>query len=188
MLEKALRYLSISTVFLIPNYQSPNKKSSLLSEKQRYSLLKKMIPHLPQVKEKPCVYKCIDFEIKKKKESFTIDTLNYLIHKDDNRQYILLIGSDNFFLFHTWKNYEAILKKVTLCIIRRDDYLISKYKRYISKYLHYQDLSSIVILGKDPVIKSSTQLKKDIKENKDIVDSVPELIYKELQKLRDIFQ
>jgi len=49
----------------------------------------------------------IEFELPK--PSYTIDTLAYLGEKHPNRDFVLIMGSDNIGSLHKWKNYEKIL-------------------------------------------------------------------------------
>ena len=59
--------------------------------------------------------------------SYTIDTLTYLKEKHPDKDFALIMGSDNLVTFHKWKNYEAILKYYSIYVYQRPDFPIGDY-------------------------------------------------------------
>ena len=58
-----------------------------------------------------------DFEVKRKKVSFTIETLKEMKRQYDNIEFI--IGYDNIFQFHTWKDPDKIFELVKIIVLKR---------------------------------------------------------------------
>ncbi|MXR11146.1 nicotinate-nucleotide adenylyltransferase [Mycoplasma hyopneumoniae] len=122
--QKAIEFLNLDKLFFVPNYINPLKKQkkNIIDPKFRYEMLK-----LVQI-EKTDV---CDFEIKAKKVSYTIDTINFFEKKYPNTKIFLIIGSDNLRNFKLWKNYKEILEKVQLVVFTRKNYPdLRQLKRY----------------------------------------------------------
>ena len=60
-----------------------------------------------------------DIEIKKQRQLFTYETLDYFSKEYKNKNIYLLIGSDNLKEFDKWKMYEYILKKYKIIVVNR---------------------------------------------------------------------
>ncbi|VEU61764.1 Probable nicotinate-nucleotide adenylyltransferase [Mesomycoplasma dispar] len=122
--KKAVDFLDLDKLFFVPNYISPLKKGAknIADAKFRYEMLK-----LVQIeKTEVC-----DFEIKARKISYTIDTVNYFAKKYPETKIFLIIGSDNLANFKFWKNYKEIIEKVQLVVFTRKNYPDFKHlKRY----------------------------------------------------------
>lgn len=60
-----------------------------------------------------------DIELKLPQPSYTIDTLTYLKEKFPDKEFVLLMGSDNLAGLHKWKNYEMILRDYEIYVYPR---------------------------------------------------------------------
>ena len=72
-----------------------------------------------------------DFEIKKRRISYTIDTLREFKKYYDEID--LIIGYDNIFHFHTWKEPDEILKLAKIVVLKRKS---SHPPQFEDKYYH----------------------------------------------------
>ena len=107
-----------------------------------------------------------DFEFRLPKPSFTWQTLKAMSEEYPNRQFVLIIGADNWQAFHLWYNYEEILKKYSLLIYPREGIDINE-----------ESLPKNVKLVKAQLYPiSSTQVRKNIKEGKSVSDLIPKSI------------
>ncbi|MXR22765.1 nicotinate-nucleotide adenylyltransferase [Mesomycoplasma flocculare] len=113
--QKAIEFLDLDKLFFVPNYLNPLKKraKNIADPDFRYEMLK-----LVQIEKT----EVSDFEIKAKKISYTIDTVNYFAKKYPESKLFLIIGSDNLRNFKLWKNYSQILEKVQLVVFARKNY------------------------------------------------------------------
>ena len=66
-----------------------------------------------------------DYEIKQKKPVYSIDTINMMCDTYNNNNIMLLLGSDQLFNLHTWKEYQQIVKMVDICVVKGYLYPIS---------------------------------------------------------------
>jgi nicotinate-nucleotide adenylyltransferase len=107
-----------------------------------------------------------DFEFRLPKPSFTWQTLKAMSEEYPNRQFVLIIGADNWQAFHLWYNYEEILKTYSLLIYPREGIDINE-----------ESLPKNVKLVKAQLYPiSSTQVRKNIKEGKSVSDLIPKCI------------
>ena len=58
------------------------------------------------------------------KPSYTVDTLTVLRDRFPDREFAIILGSDNLISFHKWKNPEEILRHHQLHIYARPDYVV----------------------------------------------------------------
>ena len=108
---------------------------------------------------------CADYELKNKKTNYTIDTIRFLEKQYPNSNWVLLIGSDNFFKFHTWKQYKDILNQATLFVVKRDSRSIKMYTGYADTYFINILHTGIIVLDNDPITISSTKIREKIDKN-----------------------
>ncbi|XBE78580.1 nicotinate-nucleotide adenylyltransferase [Mesomycoplasma ovipneumoniae] len=122
--KKAIDFLNLDMLFFVPNYINPlkNNKENNIDPAFRFEMLKLVQIEKTQV---------CDYEIKAKKISYTIETVNYFRQKYPDAKLFLIIGSDNLACFKKWKNYKEILEKVQLVVFNRKNYPdLGNVKRY----------------------------------------------------------
>jgi len=110
----------------------------------------------------------------------TLNTINYTyeilneLHKEyKNDKLYLIIGADNIPKFHLWKNISDILKNKVI-VLNRDDINIDEY---INKFKNKDNF--IVIKDFKKVDISSTQIRNNLDENKELLD---EKVYKYIKE------
>lgn len=69
--------------------------------------------------------KICDVELSMPEPSYTIDTLNTLRKRYQEREFLLLIGSDNWQVFDKWHRSEEILEKYKVIIYPRPGYAVN---------------------------------------------------------------
>ena len=85
----------------------------------------------------------------------------------------MIIGADNIPKFHLWKNISDILKNKVI-VLNRDDINIDEY---INKFKNKDNF--IVIKDFKKVDISSTQIRNNLDENKELLD---EKVYKYIKE------
>ncbi|MBA94499.1 MAG: nicotinate (nicotinamide) nucleotide adenylyltransferase [Rickettsiales bacterium] len=183
MLREVLASLKIDNVVLIPNFMCPNKMKPLFSGKKRLEMIRKIIKEDLQPMYENITFECSDYEINQQKICFTIDTLRMYKTKKQKDTFFLLMGSDNFFSFHLWKQYQDILKLVTVCVVRRDKTSTVHYQNYSNKYLSKLENKPVFIFGKMPIKISSSDIRQKIKHKLPIKTLVPKTIITYLNRL-----
>ena len=110
----------------------------------------------------------IEFELPK--PSYTIDTLTYLKEKHPNRDFVLIMGSDNIGSLHKWKNYEKILSDHEIYVYRRPNYEHGELGNHKSVTIFEAPLMNI----------SASYIRKCIKEGHSIEYLVSPKVFKYL--------
>ncbi|CAM9146282.1 nicotinate-nucleotide adenylyltransferase [Mycoplasma marinum] len=127
--KHAMSELNLDKLFFVPAYQSPFKsKVKYLDSKDRVAMLNLVKPENTEVSL---------FEINRKGTSYTIDTIKYFRKNFPNAELFLLIGTDNLYKLHKWKDVETIAQEAQICIFRRDgNFSKVNIKKYGAKLLN----------------------------------------------------
>ncbi len=131
----------LEKIIFIPAYISPHKQHAKASTAQhRLNMLKLALDEIP-------FFECSDFEIKQHTISYTIDTLREFKKYYDEID--LIIGYDNIFQFHTWKDPDEIFKLANVVVLKRKS---SHPIDYVDKYVelaHFVETRGIEISATD---------------------------------------
>jgi nicotinate-nucleotide adenylyltransferase len=147
-----VEYTDLDKVWFVVSPQNPFKeKQSLLADHHRLSLVRIAIEDDPR-------FWVTDIEFKMPKPSYTIDTLTYLEEKYPNKEFVLLVGSDQLPSFHKWKNPERVLQLYKMYVYARPGYKGGKYDNHTSVKIFHTPQMDI----------SSTFIRKSIAEGKDM--------------------
>ena len=113
-----------------------------------------------------------DVEIRRGGKSYTYDTLSEL-QRPDTRLF-LLCGTDMVLTFDTWYRFEDILKMCYPTYVRREDdpLLTNRIVAKIGEYYQKYGVMFRKILT-DPIDLSSTEIRRAVKQGRDISDMVP---------------
>lgn len=107
-------------VWLLISPQNPLKKQKdLLNENSRLRLAESALANDPKITAS-------DFEFHLPRPSYTWNTLCELSKAYPDREFILLIGADNWLIFNNWAHYEDIVKNYPILIYPREGYDINK--------------------------------------------------------------
>ena len=120
-----------------------------------------------------------DMEIRRGGVSYTVDTLREL--SAEGRR-LLLCGTDMVLTFDTWKDYGEILKLCYPVYIRRenDRMLDGMIVNKLSKYYTESGKMFRKLIG-DPILISSSDIRRRISSGKDISELVPPLVASYIQ-------
>jgi nicotinate-nucleotide adenylyltransferase len=101
----------LDKIIFIPSFISPHKTGlKSASPGKRLEMIKLSISGID-------FFEYSDFEIKRKSVSYTLDTLTEMKKKYDEIEFI--VGYDNIFQFHTWKNPDELLKLAKIVVLKR---------------------------------------------------------------------
>lgn len=145
-------YEEIDELWFIVSPLNPFKKSNeLLDENKRLELVKAAVADYPK-------FKASDVELTLPRPSYTIKTLDHLRANHPDREFILIIGSDNWNFFDKWMDHDRILQRYQVLIYPRRAFPIDRYS-----------LSSTVRAAKSPLLDiSSTFIREGLAEGKDL--------------------
>jgi nicotinate-nucleotide adenylyltransferase len=116
-LAQQLRELAgLDEVWLMVSPQNPLKhETELANDQQRLLLSRKALEGIKGVEAS-------DYEMKLPKPSYTWNTLRALEHDFPDRQFILLIGGDNWAHFERWWHWKDILRHFEVMVYPRDEH------------------------------------------------------------------
>jgi len=108
-----LEFTDLNEIWFVISPQNPFKtKQKLLLDYHRLELVSIAINDTPG-------FRASNIEFNLPKPSYTIDTLAYLYDKYPEKEFVLIMGSDNLVNFHKWKNFNEILRNHQIYIYPR---------------------------------------------------------------------
>lgn len=126
----------------------------LLDDRLRYEMASQAVKDLPHV----CAS---DYEFNLPKPSYTANTLRHLSADYPDREFLLVIGADNWVRFNNWKEADYIQGNYRTIVYPRQDCPIT-------------DVPQCVTILDCPMVNvSSTQIRNLVKEGKPIDEFVP---------------
>ncbi len=144
--EYARCEFSLDRIVFVPGYIPPHKRNRTLSEpRHRLEMVRLAVADHP-------AFAVSDFEIARRKVSYTIDTLLHFAQQYSltREQLFLIIGQDNLETFDQWKDPGRILETATLLAVDRPN-TGKKLPRVLDKAIIFRlnsplmDISSSVV-------------------------------------------
>ena len=160
-----LNHTDLDSVWLVVSPHNPLKqKKTLAKDYDRLHLVNLAIGDELNLKAS-------DIEFKLPHPSYTIDTMAYLEEKYPDKEFNLIMGGDNLYNFHKWKNYELLLKKYRILIYKRPEY-------ELPDLIDHEN----VVVAEAPLLNiSSSYIRQLLKEKKSIKYLVPDKVYEYLK-------
>ncbi|MDN3491751.1 nicotinate (nicotinamide) nucleotide adenylyltransferase [Winogradskyella bathintestinalis] len=159
----------LDQVWFVVTPLSPfKKKSSLLNNYHRLEMVHLATKEYDKLRPS-------DIEFGLKQPNYTIDTLTYLLEKHPEYEFALIMGEDNLKSFHKWKNYELILENHNIYVYPR----ISKG----SIDTRFNDHPKIIKVDAPIMEISSTFIRKEIKDGKNVRPILPENVWQFLDEM-----
>lgn len=157
----------LDELWFVVSPQNPLKsKKSLLHEHDRYDMVELAIRNYPKMRVS-------DVEFSMPRPSYTIDTLIYLREKYPGYDFILIMGEDNLMSLPKWKNYKTLLKNHRIIVYPR------VFELGREAILH-ENITKI----NAPIIElSATEIRKMIKENKNVQPMLPSGVFEYIDKM-----
>ncbi|MBR4016191.1 MAG: nicotinate (nicotinamide) nucleotide adenylyltransferase, partial [Oscillospiraceae bacterium] len=150
--QYAIDALRLKQLLLIPSYIAPHKvlpANSPTPEQRR---------EMVQIAAKESMQVC-DMELRRGGTSYTYETLETLAQQYPANELVLLMGTDMFLSFLTWKEPMRILQKASIGVMYRGD--PGEMEQIESKKAELENMGATVYLVKNPVTAiSSTQLRR----------------------------
>tara|TARA_B100000214_G_scaffold187080_1_gene134946 strand:+ start:203 stop:739 length:537 start_codon:yes stop_codon:yes gene_type:complete len=111
---RSIKKLKLDKIYWIIAKKNPFKKKPFFKLNERIRKSKRLAKNNKKIEVK--------FLDKIVKSSRTINILKYLIKKNKNSKFYVIIGSDNLINFHKWKEHEKILNLSKLVVFSRYGY------------------------------------------------------------------
>ena len=147
-----LENTDMDQVWFVVSPQNPLKdRKTLLTDHHRLQMVKIAI-------DDNFKFRACDEEFHLPKPSYTTLTLAHLSEKYPNKEFCLIMGSDNLCTIDKWKNYQQILDNYKIFVYPRPEYLNSEWEKH-----------KIVTIVEAPMMSfSASYVRNAIKEGKSV--------------------
>ena len=151
---QAYRVLNLDKLLLIPDSIAPHKAfpEGSPTPEQRYEMIRLAAEGCRGLE-------ISDLELRRPGISYTYETVEQLQKEYPGDRLVLIMGSDMFLSFETWKNYGQLLKSVQLAVLCRGD-RGEKEKLEPQKEKLQKMGADIVLVNNEIFPISSTQLRR----------------------------
>jgi nicotinate-nucleotide adenylyltransferase len=150
----------LDKIIFIPAFISPHKSDvKTSSAEHRLNMIKIATGDIP-------FFECSDIEIRRDGISYTVDTLRELKKSYDDLEFI--IGYDNIFKFHDWKDPDEIFKLSKIIVLRRKSSLPPPFEDKYSREAIFVQTRGIEI--------SATDIRERVKKGMPIHFLVPQKV------------
>jgi nicotinate-nucleotide adenylyltransferase len=158
--------------FVVSPHNPLKKKETLLADHHRFYMSQLAIGDNDRLKAS-------DIEFKMPVPSYTIDTLTYLKEKYQKNEFCLVMGEDNLFTLHKWKNAADLVSKYPIYVYPR------AYSKRPASLLFDRILSAADIHKVNaPLMEiSGTFIREGIKKGKDMSYFLPEPVWKYIKEM-----
>jgi len=157
--EAVREHLHLERVLFVPSAAPPHRTDvGRATAEARLAMTRLAVQGNP-------AFEVSDVEIQRPGRSYTIDTLTALEVIHAGAKLHLLIGSDNFAEFHTWKSPREILAKCDLIVFPRPDFPVNDVRNEFSRAARFVNVPQIGI--------SASEIRRRVKMGKSIRYMVP---------------
>jgi len=163
---EALDILHLDKILFMPAGNPPNKINKKITDAHiRYDLVKKAIEDESQ-------FEISDYEINKKENSYTYETVEFFSKYQSNIEWYFLIGGDSLMDLENWKNVERILNSCKLVVYSRSGFRVEEVLEKKSR-IEKKFNNKIIFLDMPIIDISSTDIRKNIKKGINVDYSLP---------------
>ncbi|NVK53597.1 MAG: nicotinate-nucleotide adenylyltransferase [Flavobacteriaceae bacterium] len=164
-----VEHSDLDEVWLVVTPHNPfKKKSTLLDNNHRFELVYRATEEYSKIKP-------TDIEFNLPQPNYTVHTLAHISEKYPQHRFSLIMGEDNLKSFHKWKNYEVILAHHHIYVYPRISEGNTETRFNKHPKIHLTDAPIIQI--------SSTQIRKGIKEQKNVQPLLPKAVWKYIDEM-----
>lgn len=166
-------FAGIDQVWFIVSPHNPlKKKETLLADHQRLYMAQLAIGDNDKLKAS-------DVEFKLPVPSYTIDTLAHLTEKYPKNKFCLIMGEDNLYTLHKWKNIRELIKNFSVCVYPRPGSL-KPPSSLLDQVLSGADIHHV----NAPLMEiSGTFIRDSIKKGKDVSFLLPPQVWKYIKEM-----
>lgn len=161
-------YKNVEKVIFVP-VSEKYEKEGLLNNKYRYEMLK-------CVCDKNEKFEVSDIELRKERQPFTIETLERIQEKYQDKTIWFTTGSDNLKELNTWEKSAELVKKFKVLVLERDDDCLEEIINN-NKFLKENENSFIKVKNNIRSSLSSSFVREKIREGKSIRYFTPDEVY-----------
>jgi nicotinate-nucleotide adenylyltransferase len=158
--------------FVVSPHNPLKKKETLLADFQRLYMAQLAIGDNERLRAS-------DIEFKLALPSYTIDTMTFLQEKHRDNEFCLVMGEDNLYTLHKWKNAEELVKKYQIYYYPRPDIV----KPSSPLLEHILSIARIHRADAPQMDISGTFIRNGIKHGKDMSYFLPPAVWKYIKEM-----
>lgn len=166
-------FTGIDQVWFVVSPHNPlKKKESLLADHHRLYMTQIAIGDNDKMR-------VTDIELKLPVPSYTIDTLTYLKEKHMGNEFSLIMGEDNLYTLHKWKNAEELVKNHPVYVYPRPE-IVKPSSTLLDQIMSKAEIHRI----KAPLMEiSGTFIRDGIKSGKDMSYFLAPAVWKYIKEM-----
>lgn len=160
----------VEELWFLVSPQNPFKKQAtdLLDDRKRLELAQAAVQEYPQLK-------VCDLEFHLPRPSYMYKTLEALEREYPERQFVLIIGADNWLAFDRWAEYRTLLERYEILVFPRSGYPVCA-----------ETLPQGVTLLPSPIIDiSATEIRERLKRGEDASELLTPPVWERLREGQD---
>ncbi len=166
-------YTGLDQIWFVVSPQNPLKnKKTLLSDRDRLYLVELAI-------NKNEKFRACDIEFNLPAPNYTIDTVTYLRERYPENEFSIIMGEDNLYTLHKWKNAKELVKQCHIYVYPRKDSFRPPHP-LLDEILEKAQITFV----KAPIIEiSGTFIRNGIKAKKDMSYFLHPAVWKYIQEM-----
>jgi nicotinate-nucleotide adenylyltransferase len=166
-------YAGLDQVWFVVSPHNPlKKKETLLADRHRLYMVELAIGDNDHLRVS-------DIEFRMKIPSYTIDTLTFLSEKYPGNEFALVMGQDNLYTFHKWKNAGELIKKHAIYVYPRPG-VVKPDNLFLDELIEKADIHMVDA----PLMEiSGTFIRNGIKAGKDMSYFLPLPVWKYIEEM-----
>ena len=172
MAEEVCKHHHLSRVIFIPAYIPPHKYVNNLTDAiHRYQMVKAAVNENDK-------FEISDLEIRREGKSYTIDTVQEILHHyGEDCEVFLIMGADSLNELELWKNIKKLSQLCHFVIVNRPGYSTDTSDK-LAELIGNENILDIerLRIEIEPVGVSSTEIRKRLKDGIEIKGLVPECV------------
>ena len=166
-------YADIDQIWFVVSPHNPlKKKETLLADHHRYYMVELAIGDNDHLKAS-------DIEFRLPVPSYTVDTLAYLREKYPKHEFVLVMGEDNLYTLHKWKNAKTLLSNHSIYVYPRPG-VIRPPHILLDELIEKADIHFV----NAPLMEiSGTFIRNGIRSKKDMSYFLPPAVWKYISEM-----
>lgn len=166
-------YAGINQIWFVVSPQNPlKKKETLLEDHHRLRMAELAIGDNDHLKAS-------DIELKLPVPSYTIDTLTYLREKYPKNKFVLVMGEDNLYTIHKWKNAKELVANYSFYVYPRPGTVRPPHV-LLDELMAKADINFV---NAPHMEISGTFIRNGIKSKKDMSYFLPQAVWKYIKEM-----
>lgn len=175
--EWALDAVGLDQVWIVPAGVSYMKEqSNIASAEDRLRMVSLAAEDNPR-------FRCLDLEIRRRKRTYSYETMEYLQKSYPEDAFFFILGADCLFSIETWKNPERIFRSCTIVAAVRDDVALPAMEEKRLE-LEQRFESRILLLPFIRMSVSSTEIRQRIRNGQSVRYLVPDKVLSYIEEKR----